>query len=233
MQVPVAYVQLPPFDLLKEPDGGDVLVVPGGTIPAVQGVPVNPQSRPAKMLAQEEFRLNRCRAQAGSEVEVLVIGAGQHSAGAESQRGQPGRIRLERFIEDLVADAERPIHQPGRGFGCVADREGTRPFGGGPDVQIDRPLLGEAILQGEIALVDVDAVTLSVSGFNSDVILFALGPDVVGFGFLIHQPEHELAAFGQVGPLRERPVRDVLRGRRHGGQCRGQRQAGQETEFAD
>src|ERR1035437_6891424 len=105
VQMPVARVEFPPFDLLEEPDGGNVLIIPGSAIPAVQRVPVNPQTRPAEMLAQEELRLNRGRAQARSEVEFLVKGAGQHGTGAERQRRQPGRIGLERFVENLVADA--------------------------------------------------------------------------------------------------------------------------------
>src|ERR1017187_246716 len=75
LDMPVAHVQFPGFDLLEEPDSDHVLVIAGGAIPAIQGVPVAPQPGPAKMLAQEQLRHNLCRAPAGGEDEALVIRA--------------------------------------------------------------------------------------------------------------------------------------------------------------
>src|SRR5229473_638536 len=57
LQMTEAGVQFPAFDLLKQADNGDVLVVVGRSIPAKETIGVEAQPRPAEMLAQKQFRL--------------------------------------------------------------------------------------------------------------------------------------------------------------------------------
>src|ERR1043165_7203624 len=107
--MPAAGVQLPPLDLLEEPEHGDVLVVGRGALPAKQAVAVHTQTRPAEMFAQQQFRLNRRGPEAGREGEILGIGAGKHRAQAQSQRRRPKRLIVDwgwllsrSFLEQLI-----------------------------------------------------------------------------------------------------------------------------------
>jgi len=209
VQPPVAHVQFPSLDLLKQSHRDEVLVIAGRAIPAIQRVPIDAQPRPAKVLPQQQLRLDRRRTLPGGEGEVLVIRPRQHRPGAERQGRHPGRLPRRGLVEDLVADAKGPVHQPGGGIGMFVGRELAPADGGGAHAQIGRPPFGNAILRGQVALVDINAVFLAVRA-GRDIVLPAPRPDVVGLGFLIHQPDHKLAPLRHVGPLRKRPVRHVF-----------------------
>src|SRR5207249_8279427 len=108
----------------------------------------------------------------------------------------------------LLPQAEGCVHQAGRLLDFAVG-EVTPAHGGSAEVQVSGPSFGQAVLQGEVALVDVNAVTLPAC-FDSDVMRVATGPDVVGFRFLVQRPNDKLAALRQVRPLRKRPMRNVL-----------------------
>ena len=58
LQMPVAQIQFPVFDLLKNSDGRDVLVGTVGVFPAIQQVAPNTKARPAEMFSENNGRFN-------------------------------------------------------------------------------------------------------------------------------------------------------------------------------
>src|SRR5436305_9971327 len=58
LQMPIANVQFPTFDLLEKADRSDVLVVVGGSIPAKERVAIDAQARPTEMFAKKHFRFD-------------------------------------------------------------------------------------------------------------------------------------------------------------------------------
>ena len=93
--MPVTAVQLPTFVFLIQAHRHDVIVVFGSQIPAIQRITINPESRPAEMFAQQQFRLDRRRTEARGKRDVLTIGAWQHGTGANVSVGIQGAFELQ------------------------------------------------------------------------------------------------------------------------------------------
>jgi hypothetical protein len=117
------------------------------------------------MFSREDFRFDRRRAVSGRERKMFIEASGQHGAGAKRQGRLPATI-IFAFLENLVTDAEGNVHQAGGRFGRAVGREiGKEPPAGRreTDAQVRGPAFGETVLQGDVALVDVDAVMLPLS----------------------------------------------------------------------
>src|SRR5258706_2898643 len=208
LEVPVTDVQLTAFDLLKEADDGDVLVVGSGAIPTEQRVSIHTEPRGTEVLSQKEFRFNGRGTTAGGERDAFIERTGNDGAGAKSERRKPGRVGGG-FIENLIPDPEGGVHDAGGGFNRAVVEEAPA-NGGGADSQIRSPILDDAVLDRNIALGDIYAVTFAVR-VSGDVMGRVAGPDTKGFRFFVHGAHDKLARARDVRPHGKGPMGNVLR----------------------
>src|SRR5690349_12521522 len=113
------------------------------------------------------------------------------------------------LLEDLIADAERIIHQPDSGLRSPGRVKRTPPHGCAANVQIRSPSLLDTVVKCQIPLRDINTVTFT-AGFQSDVRPLIACPNIIGLGLFVHYTRDQLAWCGQIGPLGEWPARDVL-----------------------
>src|ERR1700722_4361577 len=108
--MPVADIQFPAFDLLKNSECRDVLVGAGSMFPAIQHVAPNAKTRPAKMFSEKNGRFNGRSVIAGRKSKLPVVITGYDAAHAKSQCRQPrGRVGL-RLVKNLITHAKSRVH---------------------------------------------------------------------------------------------------------------------------
>src|SRR5579862_7718654 len=99
--MPIAGIQFPGADLLEQTHRCDVLVRSDRVFPTIEHVSPDSETRPADVLAKQDRGLDGHAMIARREGYVLVIGAVNDSARAESQGWQPSAGRVG-FVENLV-----------------------------------------------------------------------------------------------------------------------------------
>src|SRR5215471_21052388 len=150
---------------------------------------------------------------AWSESDEAVVASGDNAGGAEGQGGDPGRSFVG-FIENLVARAEGCVHQAGGFLDAGVWVEGTPADSGAAEFDVKSPLFGDAVIEGEIALADINAVALAVGRVDRDILALVFFPDVIRLGLLVEHTGTQLALGGHVGPLGEGKARGVFGGER-------------------